>query len=116
VDKIIGPQPGEGRSKRTKSNEQRQLLLQPILQPNAAFIAPKLGEGRVKEGKAKTRNLNGGSTSRSKEKGTGDDRNGERQIERTAGRWSDEQSEKRKALSVRSNVLFAVHCSNIGLT
>jgi hypothetical protein len=32
------------------------------------------------------------------------------------GRRSDERSEKRRALAVRSNDLFAVHCSHIGLT
>jgi hypothetical protein len=56
--------------------------MQPILQLNAAFIGLKPGEGRAKEGFARTRNLNGGPTSRNKYKVTGDVRNGERQVER----------------------------------
>jgi hypothetical protein len=40
--------------------------MQPILQPNAAFIVPKLGEGRGKPDLKELANLNGGPTSRNK--------------------------------------------------
>jgi hypothetical protein len=87
--------------------------MQPILQLNAAFIGLKPGEGRAKEGFARTRNLNGGPTSRSKDRLPETSVMANAKLSDRTGRRSDKLCLKRRALAVRSNDLFAVHCSNI---
>jgi hypothetical protein len=80
------------------------------------FIALKPGEGRTKPDLKELANLNGGSSSRNKDKVPETSVMANAKLSDRTGRRSDERSEKRRALAVRSNDLFAVHCSHIGPT